>query len=179
MTSRLCIVVAALSLSACSSKDSASSAATTPASKSTNIAALTPSSASTREPTAADVSNYPLDMDKMDKWMAVLRGFAMEAQNDSTLKDVGKINASASTSASIQRLESNPAAMKVLSSAGMSARDYIMTTAAYLQAEMTASLIKSQPGYKVPAGQSMKNIDFLNQHGAELEAKMKQGVKKK
>jgi hypothetical protein len=179
MKSRLCIVVAALSLSACSSKDSANTAATTPASKSTNIAALTPPTSSPGEPTANDISNYPLDMDKMDKWMAVLRGFAMEALSDSTLRNLGKIDLNASTSASIQRLESNPVAQRVLSSAGMSAHDYIMTTAAYIQAATTTDLVKSHPGYKIPAGQSTKNIDFLKQHGAELDAKMKQGATKK
>lgn len=173
------VVVAAFSLSGCSSKDSADSAATTPAAKSTNIAALTSPTAPTGDPTAAEISNYPLDMNKMDRWMAVLRGFAMEAKNDSAMRDVGRIDANVPMASSIQRLESNPRAARVLSSSGMSARDYVMTTAAYLQAVMTASLLKSQPGFKVPAGQSTANIDFLNQHGAELDAKMKQGIKKK
>jgi hypothetical protein len=48
-----------------------------------------------------------------------------------------------------------------------------MTSMAYLQAGMTAGLLKSTPNYKVPAGQNMKNIDFINQHGAEIEATMK------
>ena len=178
MIPRLCIVLAALSLTACSSRDSAKRAATTPASKSTNIDALT-APVAPGEPTAVDISKYPLTMDKMDKWMAVLRGFAKEVKNDSTLRDVGKVDANASTAASIQKLESNPVAQRVLSSAGMTARDYVMTTVAYIQASTTASLMKSQPGYKASAEQSTMNVDFLNQHGAELDAKMKQGAKKK
>jgi hypothetical protein len=64
-------------------------------------------------------------------------------------------------------------ASAALKANGISAHDFVMTTLAYMQASMAAGMLKSVPNYKVPAGMNMKNIDFMNQHGPELEKSMK------
>ncbi len=159
--------VAIVALTACKAKDSPSTATTSgPASPTT--AALP-----VADPIADDVNNYTLDMDKMNKWMKAVKGFAVEARTDSAAADAASLDAGVPIREKIAKLEANPTARKILGAAGISARDYAMTTTTYIQAGMIASLMKTQPGFKVPFGQNMANIAFINVHGAEIKASMK------
>jgi hypothetical protein len=164
----------AFTLSACSAKDSSSTASGSAAPATTAPAAATTSAATAGDPSSNDISNYTLDMDKMNRWMNTLKAFGEEAKKDTTLEDALSMDGDKSVAQSVAKLESTPAAKRALAAGGMSATDYVMTTLAYMQAGMAAGMVKSVPGYKIPAGQNMKNIDFYNQHGAEIDKQMKQ-----
>lgn len=171
MRTRIIAVAGFLVLSACSSRD-ASSQATGKAPSGVQVSAA--AAKSSGDPSANDVSNYTLDMDKMTKYLNVMKDLAIASEKDSTVESTLSMDGNATLAQSIEKLDESPVARRALKSAGMSSRDYVMTGLAYLQAGMAAGLMKSVPNYKIPAGQNMKNIDFVNAHGAEIEAKMKQ-----
>jgi hypothetical protein len=171
MRSHLIIVIsAAITVAACSAKDSSSAAAETTAKPETPV---TSAPSSKGDVSAEQLSNYTLDMDKMTKWLNVMKNIATQAKNDSSAAAAFESDGNETVAQSVAKLKASPFAQRALSAAGMSAEDYVMTSMAYLQAGMAAGLLKSVPNYKVPAGQNMKNIDFINKHGAEIEAKMK------
>jgi len=163
-------LVAALALAACTAKDAkdASNVATT--SGDTPVVAAAPATpASSAEPTSAEISNYPLDMDKMRKMATTMKYLGEAAQSDPAAADVARIGNDESTAQTIAKLEGNASARAALQKAGWSARDYVWTTAAYLQAGMTQGILASTPGAKAPAGQSMKNVEFLRAHSREID----------
>jgi hypothetical protein len=154
---------------ACTPKDSAPAASTAGA----DTSAASPASTPGAEPTANDISNYKLDMGKMSKYSAAIRGFASLARTDSAAAEAMSSNANESTAQMIAKLEATPAAMKVLRDAGLSAKDYVWITAAWLQAAMTQGVLAANPDAKLPEGQSTQNIEFIKAHKAELEAMTK------
>jgi hypothetical protein len=165
------IIIAALVLAACAKKDAAT--VDTTASGAPPVATAETAPALVGEPTANDVSNYELSMDRMRKWIAAMKGFAAEAKRDSTAASAMQMDQNASTSQMIANLERHPLAKRVLSQAGLSARDYVWTTAAYMQAAMTAGVMQ-MPGAKAPEGMNMKNVEFVKAHNAELETMMRE-----
>jgi hypothetical protein len=174
MKSKLIPLAMALALSACSAKDNASTASSGATSAAASPAPATSTVASAGDPSANDISNYTLDMDKMNRWMNTMKALAAEARKDSTIEDALSMDADKSVAQTVAKMESFPAAKRALASSGMSASDYVMTSLAYMQAAMAAGMVKSVPNYKVPAGQNLKNIEFYNQHGAEIDKQMKQ-----
>jgi hypothetical protein len=164
-------IIAAFGIAACSKKDAAYTADTGAVANAPEgaVASATPAG----EPSANDVSNYELNMDRMRKWVAAMKGFAAEAKRDSTAASAMAMDQNASTAQLVANLERHPLAKRVLSQAGLSARDYVWTTAAYMQAAMTAGVMQ-MPGAKAPEGMNMKNVEFVKAHNAELEAMMRQ-----
>ena len=161
-------LVATLLLAACSTGDSSRSAA---ADSSGQIAPVpTPAG---HEPTANDIANYKLDMDKMRKYAVAMKGFAVLEKNDSSAAEAMGTHPNETTAQAIARLESNPAAMRVLRDAGLSAKDYVWITAAWVQAAGTQAVLESSKDSKLPEGQNPQNIEFLRAHRAELEAMTK------
>ncbi len=150
---------------ACTTKD-APPAATRPDTPS-------PSAASGREPTANEVSNYRLDMDKMRKWTTAIKGFTALGPQDSAALAAMDMGSNEPTSVMIAKIESNPVAREVLRKAGISAKDYVWIMAAYVQAGMTEAVLSSSPEAKVPEGQNPQNVQFVRSHRAELEELMK------
>jgi hypothetical protein len=165
------VVIAAFAIAACAKKDSGTSDTT--AAGAAPAPTATASAAPTGEPTANDVSNYELNMDRMRKWVAAMKGFAAEAKRDSTAAAAMAMDQGASTAQMIAGLERNPLAHRVLRQAGLSARDYVWTTAAYMQAAMMAGVMQ-MPNAKAPEGMNMKNVEFMKAHNAELETMMKE-----
>ncbi len=164
------ITLAAFALGACSSKDSASASDT--AGTTTTPAAST-AATSSAEPTANDISNYKLDMDKMNKYAAAIQGFAALARTDSAAAESMSSDGNESMTQMISRIEGTPKAMSVLRKAGLDAKDYVWITSAWLQAAMTKGLLDSKSKARVPPGQNLQNVEFLNAHKAELEAMQK------
>jgi len=76
VSTRLSLLVALGAIAACSSKDATSDAAQPGA------AAEAPA-ATAAEPTANDISNYQLDMDKMRRYTGAIRGFSSLSSSDS------------------------------------------------------------------------------------------------
>ncbi len=165
---RATLVLAGFTLLACTAKDASQNAT---ADTSAGVAASpAATSAQAGEPTANDISNYTLDMDKMRKWANAMKGLAAVARTDSdaaAAMEAGSDNES--TAQTIARIESNPVGRNVLRQANLSARDYVMITAAYLQAGMTEGLLSSNPQAKLPEGQNPKNVEFYKAHKTELE----------
>ena len=126
------------------------------------------------EPTAVDISNYKLDMDAMRKYATAIKGFAVLAKTDSAAAEAMASNSNKSTAAMIAKLEASPAAMKVLNDAGLSAKDYVWITAAWIQAAMTETMLEAKPDAKLPPGQNPQNIEFLKAHKAELDSMTKE-----
>jgi hypothetical protein len=63
--------------------------------------------------------------------------------------------------------------MRVLKENGLTAEDYVLITAAYIQAAMTQGLLEVSPEAKVPEGQSSRNVEFLRANRAEIERIMR------
>ena len=128
---------------------------------------------SAAEPTATDISKYELDMDKMRRYAAAIKGFSAIPPTDTAGMSGLNMSTTESTAQTIAKLESHPVARRVLSQAGLSAREYVWITAAYFQAAMTQGLLQVSPTTKIPEGQSRRNVDFLLANKAELESLMK------
>ena len=152
---------------ACSSRDSSRAA-----SGDTASSAATPIAAE-REPTANDIADYRLDMDKMKKYSAAMKGLAALAKTDSAASGAMGTHANETTAQTIARIESSPAAVRVLKDVGLTPRDFVWITAAWLQAAMTQAVLESSPQSKLPPGQNPQNVEFLRAHRAELEAMTK------
>jgi hypothetical protein len=164
---RYALAFASLIAAGCSTKDSGTADSAAVASAPVTAA---PTTSFPVEPTANDISNYKLDMDKMRKYSAAIRGFATIAKTDSSAADAMSSKANESTVQMIAKLEGNPTAMRVLNQAGLSARDYVWITAAWLQAAMTHGAMEANPNAKLPEGQNPQNVQFIREHKAELEA---------
>ena len=169
--SRSAAVLIFFALASCSSKDAAPDAGT---GDSGAVAVMPSGSSSSAEPTANDISNYKLDMDKMRKYAAAMKGFQTLGASDSmVLEAMASSDGNETTAQTIARIETSPIAIKVLQDAGLTAKDYVWITAAWLQAAMTAGMLESTPGAKLPEGQNPQNVEFMKQHKAELEAMSK------
>jgi len=167
---RLLPLIALLAVAACSSKDASDNAASAPGAPATPAASSSPAG----EPTAVDFSNYELTMDKMRKWVAVTKAFATFSGTaaDSAAMMTVKIG-SDPISESVRKIESIAPAKRMFATAGLDPREYHMITGAWMQAGMMASMMGPNSQAKLPEGHSMKNIEFVNAHKAELEKLMK------
>jgi hypothetical protein len=161
--------IALLSLTvagACTAKESTKAA--------TDTAAVAQAPSAEPEPTANDISNYKLDMDKMQKYSTAIKGFAELAKTDSAAAEAMASNANQSTAKMIERLEASPPAMKVLHDAGLTAKDYVWIAAAWIQAAMTQQMLEANKNAKLPEGQNPQNLEFLKAHKAELDSMTKE-----
>lgn len=165
---RSVIVVATGVAMACTSKDAADGETA-----GSGTAAAPAAVAATAEPTANDFSNYKLDMDKMRKYAAAIKGFSALSPSDTAGVSGLNMSGNESTAETIAKIESNSVARRVLADAGLTAKDYVWITAAYLQAAMTEGLMAVSPEAKMPEGQNLQNVEFLRANKAELEAIMK------
>lgn len=127
----------------------------------------------------ADVSEYTLTMDGMDRYFAAM-GNVQEA-----LKDVpeeereGVVDAGGAVSIDdyAASLERNPAVRDAIREAGLSAREFALITMAYLQAGMASAVLAMRPNEDQDSlaremKTNMANIRFLQENQAELEARM-------
>jgi hypothetical protein len=164
--------LAAASL-ACSTKGATPDAAAGSSTASADAAAaanVPGSAAMTGEPTSAQISEYPLDMDKLRKLQRTMNGFATAAERDPRLGQALATGSSTTTAQTVALLEGNATARGILRDAGWSARDYVMTTAAMMQAAVIESTLAQRGDAALPAGHSMRNIEFMKAHRAEIAA---------
>ncbi|HUF66884.1 MAG TPA: hypothetical protein VMM17_12990 [Gemmatimonadaceae bacterium] len=153
------VVVFAVTIGACAGGETAEE--TTPSAPGASV------SASTAEPSAIEISNYELTMDRMRRWMTAARNLGTAAENDPTLEppDADEV----SYSQMIAWYEQNPTAREALRSAGITPRDFVLTTLAYMQAGMTYAVLGMSKEAKIPEGQSGRNVEFVRANQAELE----------
>jgi hypothetical protein len=73
-----------------------------------------------------------------------------------------------SIAATVARLNAAPGVRAALQAAGMTPREYVVFSFSLLQHGLAAWALK-QPGGKLPAGVSRANVDFVDQHQAQLQ----------
>lgn len=166
MTFRSFVGVMALITAACGPKDSNGEA--TPASADPVAEGAASPSVSTAEPTTSEISNYTLDMGKMEKLINTSKYFDDAKKRDPSLDDL-EVGSGTTNTQIIATLEANPATRDLLRRAGWSATDYLLTMAAFLHAGVTQEMLASTPSAKPPEGQSLRNIEFLKANRVELK----------
>ena len=165
--SRILALVAMSLTAACGTKDGAGDSGSAQASGSAPAASA--SSTLPANPTSEDIANYPLDMDKMRKLKASMASMEATAKADPTARISSGSN-DETAAQTIARIESTPVMRRAIEQAGWSVSDYVWTTAALLQAAMMEGTLASTPGAKLPAGYNPRNIEFIKEHKAELDA---------
>ena len=123
--------------------------------------------------TDVNVRDYDLDMDKVQKWLGGMDALLSAAKTDSSVARAVASSGNETTQQTIAKLEGNASARDILSKAGLSPRDYVMTMTAYLQAAMVDAAQRANPQGKAPADVNQKNVDFIQKHRAELEPLIK------
>ena len=170
------IVAGVLALSACG-KDTSEGPGTT-------ADASTPASAAAQaEEDLADVSQYRLSMDKIDKYMAAQRNIATKAASltpaQRAAMEANSENSSdpnASLDDMVRRIESEPMMVAAIRDAGLSAREFTMITISMMQTGMAAAVAKMRPTDNQDSLiRAMKanpdNIKFWNENEAEITRK--------
>jgi hypothetical protein len=165
----------AIALAACGKP--ADQAATAP---STDDGATATASATTASAPAD--SGFELTMDKVDAYYATIgkmSALAMQAASSGSQEegedadDPTSMDASESVDHYIARIEADPKASAMVTSAGMSVSDYAHTNEALTVGMMTAGALESGALKKIPDGIDPQYVEFAQQHKAELEAKLK------
>lgn len=155
--------LAIMALAACSSGDTASRAG----------GEVGASAAATPRLTDVSVHEYDLDMDKVRKWLGGMDALMTAARQDSSVAAAIASNGNETTGQTIAKLEGNAKAREILTAAGLSPREYVMTMTAYLQAAMVDAAERASPPGKAPSEVNRKNVDFVREHRAELEPLVK------
>jgi hypothetical protein len=168
------LVATAVVASACS-KDTA------PASS--GATATTSSAAAQANEDLQTVTDYKLDMGKIDKYMAAQRNIAMKAKdltpqqkeamkakndaddtNNDNLDDMAK------------RIESEPMMASAIKDAGLSPREFALITVSLMQSSMAAGILKMRPNDNQDSliremKANPENVKFVQEHEAELTKK--------
>ena len=111
-------------------------------------AAAAPSAAASTGDDLADVSAYELTMDRIDRYFAAQRALAVRIKDMSPAEreafDVAS-DADASLDDMARRYESSPTMVAALDEAGMSAREFALSTMAIVQSGMAAAVLQMRP----------------------------------
>lgn len=125
----------------------------------------------------ADVTNYRLTMDKVDRYfdaqLAIARRVKDLSPEERAPLEQMESSADASLDEMARRLESHPAMRDGLREANLSSREFATLTMAMLQAGMAASVLQMRPNDNQDSlaremKASMENIRFLRENEAEL-----------
>jgi hypothetical protein len=158
--SRALLVLTGLAFTACSGKD-----------KPATVADSSPATV-VQDATTDDLGSYKLDMDKLQRYVAASRTLEEESKrNPSILIDVNIGNEPISES--VATIERNEMVTDALKRSGTTPREFVMTMAAYLQAEAASAALDSNPNARIPAGQNPDNVEFVRAHRAEIDNLMK------
>jgi hypothetical protein len=152
----------------------------TPAADASAATASTPD----RQPQATDTaaSGFVLDMAKVDAYYATIGKIGEMAKADPSLDDADgdgesddpiAMDGSETVEAYIARMEADPRAKRLVTSAGMSVPDFANTSAALLEGLMTAGMMEATGKKAIPEGINPQYVEFAQQHKAEIEAKGK------
>ena len=110
--------------------------------------AAAPSAAASTGDDLADVSAYELTMDRIDRYFAAQRALAVRIKDMSPAEreafDVAS-DADASLDDMARRYESSPTMVAALDEAGMSAREFALSTMAIVQSGMAAAVLQMRP----------------------------------
>ena len=163
-------------VAACSKPAADTTPAAAPADAATAAPAGTEAATSTATAMTAD-SGFVLTMDKVDAYYATigkLSGMVVAAGDDGSedMDDVTAMNGSESVDQYIARIEADPKARAMITSAGMSVSDYAHTNEALMAGMMTAGALESGALKQIPDGIDPQYVKFAQEHKAELAAKL-------
>jgi hypothetical protein len=147
-------------------------------------ASSTPAASSRGDEDLADVSEYELSMDKLDRYFAAQRNIALKAKDLSPAEreameakdddDDSSLNQSLDDMA--RKIEGQPLMRDAIREAGLSAREFATLTMSLLQTGMAASVLDMRPNDNQDSlTREMKanpaNIRWYREHKAEIERK--------
>ena len=163
----------------------------------TEAAQADPASAGTNAATAVDAgdagddapgqtqtaaSGFVLDMDKVDAYYATIVKMARMAQSDPSVAadndgdgeedDPAAMDASESVDEYIARIEADPRAERLVTSAGMTVSDFAHTNAALVEGMMAAGMMEASGKTEVPDGINAQYVEFAREHKDELAKKL-------
>jgi hypothetical protein len=163
----------ALALAACSKADApADGASDAPAAAAT---------ASSGDEDLRDISSFELTMPRIEKYFQSMRNLAL-ATKDMSPEERDRLDMDASDASLdeyVRKLESDPVIRKAIDDADSTPREFALTMMASLQAGMAAAVIDMRPNDDADSlaremKASMKNIKFMREHRAEMEARQKE-----
>jgi len=180
MTIRPALVLAtAFALAACGKKD----ADTGDTSAAAAAATSSSPAASSGGDDLADVTNYKLSMDKIDKFIAANRNIASAAKSMSPAereameaRNENKNDSNQSLDEMARRIDSEPVMRDAIRSAGLSAREFSLITISMMQTAMASGILKMRPNDNQDSLiREMKanpdNVKFYREHEAEITRK--------
>lgn len=138
-----------------------------------------PEAGSSARDDLAEVSNYRLTMEKMDRYYQAQRNIALKvkgmSQAERDAMNVGN-DANASPGTMTEKMEQNPVLSSALREAGISAREFATLTMAMMQSAMAAGVLQMRPNDNQDSlaremKANMDNIRFLRENEAELTRK--------
>jgi hypothetical protein len=172
-TFRRCSVpfLAMLTLAACGGSDqtgaSAAAAGAAPAGASAT-------SAGDGAADALELRDYELSMDDVRQWGAAARAVARLARENPQWEDQLSMEASdASIDAFAAQLEQLPAVREAIEDAGLSPREYAVTTFVVVQSMLAQAAIQqgaNADSFAMKAGINPDNVTFMKEHEAEIRA---------
>ena len=129
----------------------------------------------------ADITKYDLSMDKMDKYFQTMRNLAASLK-EMTPEQRAAVEMNTDQNATLDQMIAQAKGNKVIDDAarkaGSSARDYVMTSVAYMQSAMAMAVMQMQPNANQDSlAREMKanpnNIKFIKDNEAALTTKYK------
>ena len=146
-----------------------------------NAAATATPSNRQAEEDLADITKYDLSMDKMDKYFQTMRNLAASLKG-MTPEQRAAVEMNTDQNATLDQMIAQAKGNKVIDDAarkaGSSARDYVMTSVAYMQSAMAMAVLQMQPNANQDSlAREMKanpnNIKFIKDNEAALTTKYK------
>ena len=126
---------------------------------------------------AADAAAQPdtgfvLTMDKVDAYYATIAKLSAMTGKDAPSEDVTAMDGNETVDQNIARIEADPQAKRLITSAGMSVSDYVHTNEALTAGMMTAGALESGALKSIPEGINPQYVEFAKAHKAELADKL-------
>ena len=126
----------------------------------------------------AQLEHYTLSMDLLTRYFESLKDLAPVAKADPSLQDSLATDADKHESlAQIEtRISSHPALTSVITRHGFTVHTFVLTQVTMIQAAMAAAFKpagENSAGYAAKVHVNPANLDFIEQHKADLEALQK------
>ncbi|OAI43398.1 hypothetical protein AYO41_01915 [Verrucomicrobia bacterium SCGC AG-212-E04] len=114
---------------------------------------------------------YPLDLVKFDRFETALRELDLQAQKDEALK--AELDQDEAKAAGLDRFiesieKEKPKMMAILKAAGMTAREFVLTSFSVTIAMVYADLIKAQADAALPPYVPRENLGFVKRYEERL-----------
>jgi hypothetical protein len=129
--------------------------------------------AASKPPADADEDDgFVLTMDKVDAYYATIGNIARASQEDPAMEDIAAQEGDETAAQYAARMQADPKARALLTSAGLSIEEFAQVNEALLAGMMTAGALESGALKAIPDGINPQYVDFAREHKAELEAKV-------